>query len=498
MLTPLSPTSQTMRKIQEILENVAVLDCCTIARGRFALFDPSDGCLRNQCEHPRLCFHDRKCGSGMPNLINRAGKSHLSNPSSPRTTWLARMPALAICYILLILPFFPDDGKGRIENILFWPILAMVVLTLVLKNRSRIDYRFFRSVPIASLIAYLVFAAASVTWAFAPDFAFSRLVVQVLALIVVVAPYAFPARGRYAIQGVYVCYVLALVLSAVYVLTTPPSPIGHPGYFTHKQELGLLAAIGIILSSYEFSLGGWRRIVAPFMVGLAFWLVFESQSKSAMAFAIIALVASWLMLIVCKRTRLTPAFIVAAVVVASMFVSNPIERLGYRMYGDATLTGRTEIWSFIDYQISQRTWFGWGFHSYYFVPNSPQNSAPGFIKEMPSSHSGYRELRLETGRIGYWIFLVFIYSSLHLIERVRRTDPLRARLYLSVQLFAVLSNLLDSSWLVLTHFWLLYVIVTAETVRFSLMSTERVAAPVGSVQAVQRGRLPRLAGGAPR
>ena len=47
------------------------------------------------------------------------------------------------------------------------------------------------------------------------------------------------------------------------------------------------------------------------------------------------------MLMLCKRTRLTPAFIVAAIVVASMFVSNPIERLGYRLYGDATLTGRT-------------------------------------------------------------------------------------------------------------------------------------------------------------
>ena len=96
--------------------------------------------------------------------------------------------------------------------------------------------------------------------------------------------------------------------------------------------------------------------------------------------------------------------------------------------------------------------------------------APGYIREMPSSHSGYMELKLETGRIGYWIFLVFIYSSLHLIERVRRIDPVRAWFYLSLQLFAVLSNLLDSSWLVLTHFWLLYLIVVAETVRFSLLS----------------------------
>jgi len=436
----------------------------------------------------------------MPKLINRAGKSDLPNQGSPSATLLAMMPAFAIFYILLILPFFPDDGKGRIENILFWPILAVLVLTLVFQNRAQIDYRFFRSVPIASLIAYLVFAAASVTWAFSPDYAFSRLVVQVLALIVVVVPYALPARGKYAIQGVYLCYVLALAVSAVYVLTTPPSPIGHPGYFTHKQELGLLAAIGIILSSYEILQRGWRRIVAVVMIGLGFWLVFESESKSALAFAIIALVASWLMLMLCKRTRLTPAFIVAAIVVASMFVSNPIERLGYRLYGDATLTGRTGIWGFIDYQTSHRPWFGWGFHSYYFVPNSPQNEAPGYIKEMPSSHSGYRELKLETGRIGYWIFLVFIYSSLHLIERVRRIDPVRAWLYLSLQLFAVLSNLLDSSWLVLTHFWLLYLVVVAETVRSSWLSA-RVPAPVGAVQAVRmgrRGRLPGLAGGAQR
>ena len=66
---------------------------------------------------------------------------------------------------------------------------------------------------------------------------------------------------------------------------------------------------------------------------------------------------------------------------------------------------------------------------------------------MPSSHSGYLELRLETGRIGYWIFMVFIYASLHLLEYVRRKDPVRAWGFLSIQLFAVMINLLDSNWL---------------------------------------------------
>jgi len=184
-----------------------------------------------------------------------------------------------------------------------------------------------------------------------------------------------------------------------------------------------------------------------------------------------------------------------------MFVSHPIERTAYRLYGDPTLTGRTGIWGFIDQQISRKPWFGWGFHSYYFVPNSPQNEAPGYIRDMPSSHSGYLELKLETGRIGYWIFLVFIYSSLHLLERVRRIDPVRAWYFLSIELFAVLINLLDSNWVVLEQFWLLYLIVVAESIRYSWQSRVPSPAPVGAVRAVRVGpsrRLARLARSAPQ
>jgi O-antigen ligase len=406
----------------------------------------------------------------MPKFIHRAEKSGLPNERSSSATVLAAMPAFAIFYILVILPFLPDDGKGRVENILFWPILAVLVLTLAFQNREQLDYRFFRSLPVMSLIAYLVFAAASVTWAYSPDLAFSRLALQVLVLIIIVVPYALPISTKYTITRVYFCYVIALAISAVYVLTTPPSPIGHPGYFEHKQQLGFLGSAGIILSCHELLHRGWRRLVGPIVAALAFWLVLESQSKSALAFALVAMISSWLMLLVSKKTRLTPAFVVAAVVIASMMMSNPVEKLGHRLYGDATLTGRTGIWAFINGQISYKPWFGWGFHSYYFVPNSPHNAAPGYIRDMPSSHSGYLELKLETGRIGYWIFLIFIYSSLHLLERVRRKAPVRAWFYLSIMLFVILINITDSSWFVLDPLWLLYLFAVVEVVRLTLPS----------------------------
>lgn len=431
----------------------------------------------------------------MPKLILRTQKSNISGPAFTGATLLAIMPLLAIFYVLLVLPFLPDDGKGRLENIMIWPVAAILTLTIIFLNRARIDYRFLRSWPVMSLIAYLLFSAASVMWAYDPDFAFSRIVVQVLVFIVVVVPFALPIRMKYTLPGVNLCYAVALIVSAVYVLTRPPSPIGHPGYFTHKQELGLLCAVAIIMSTQELLHRGWRRLVALIAIGLGFWLIFESESKSSLALALVALAVSGPILLLCKKTRLTPAYIVAAIVGISMFVSDPIERIGYRLYGDYTLTGRTGIWAFAEHQISRKPWFGWGFHSYYFVPNSPQNEATGYVRDMPSSHSGYRELRLETGRIGYWIFLIFIYSSLHLLERVRRKDARRAWCYLSVELFAVLINLLDSNWLTLTHFWMLYLVVVAESVRYSLPSDapSPAAGAAQPVRAEPSGRPVRLA-----
>jgi exopolysaccharide production protein ExoQ len=404
----------------------------------------------------------------MPKFIRREERTAFPGASLLSAKLLAFIPVSAVFYVLLILPFFPDDGKGRFENVLIWPVAAMLTCVLVFRNRSRIDYEFFLSLPVMSLIAYLVFAGASVAWAYNSDLAFSRLVLQLLALIVVATPYALPINTKYTILGVYLCFAIAFVVSAVYVLTIPPSPIGHPGYFTHKQELGVLGAAGIILASHELLHRGWRRFLAPVVVSLGFWLVSESESKSALAFALVALLLSALILMLCKKTRLTPAFFIGAVAIASMFVSNPVERLGYRLYGDSSLTGRTAIWDFADHQISRKPWLGWGFHSYFFVPNSPQNEAPGFVRDMPSSHSGYFDLKLETGYVGYWIFLVFLYSSLHLLERVRRKDPVRAWCYLSIELFAILINLTDTHWLVINELWMLYLFAAVEAVHFSL------------------------------
>jgi exopolysaccharide production protein ExoQ len=389
--------------------------------------------------------------------------------SFPGRGALAIFPAIIYLYVMVILPLMGGDGKPRIENILFWPLLAGITLTIAIANFSRLDKGFFLSPPVASLLAYFLFAGASITWAFSPENSFTRYIVQLLAVIIVLVPYSLPIDTSRMPFRLHLCAIVAVAVSAIYVYTTPPSPIGHPGYFTHKQELGMLCGGAVILAAHELLMRGWRRWIGAISLCLTFWVLFESQSKGALALVLVALAVSTAMMIAGKLLRLSPAFLVGGAVVAITILStvwnDPIQRIAWHLYGDSTLTGRTFIWEWINYIVSQRSWFGWGFHSYWGVPNSPHEQAPGFVKDMVSSHSGYLELRLGTGAIGYWIFIVFVYASLHYLEPIRRKDPVRAWGLLSIAMYVILIDFMESVWLQTTSLWILYLIVVGESVK---------------------------------
>jgi exopolysaccharide production protein ExoQ len=414
----------------------------------------------------------------------------------PGRSLLAFVPVVVFFYVLVVLPFMGGEGKTRIENVLFWPALAGIVLALAAYNYSLLDKGFIFSLVVTSLVAYMAFSAASITWAYNSDIAFTRYAGQLLIVIIVLVPYALPIDTSRTMQRLHVCALIAVAINAVYVLTTPPTSVGHTGYFIHKQELGMLCGATIILSTHELLFRGWRRWLAVISFCLTFWVIFESQSKGSIAFFLVASSFSIGALFASKLLRTSPAFIVGACVLAfgalSYVWSDPVGRISWKLYGDSTLTGRTVIWDFINYQVSHNSWFGWGFQSYWGVPNSPHDLAPGFVKDMVSSHSGYLELKLDTGHIGYWIFLVFVYASLHNLETVRRKDPIRAWVLLALSMYIILLNLIESVWIHTIPLWILYLIVVGAALRFSRSENGAVALSRRPVQAKRHtGLLPR-------
>jgi O-antigen ligase len=366
--------------------------------------------------------------------------------------------------------------EARLENRIFWPIMAAISIVLFVKNRSRPD-RPTLPPHITCFLLYLAFAGASSLWALRPESSFIRFIQQVMIVTSIVLPSMWAARTADMMRGVYLCFASALILNVPFVLggfaTIVPYAsnhgsvlvnIGYQGYFLGKNYLGECAAIALLLTFHEMLYPGWRRVMGIIVGVIAILLLFLSNSKTALGLALICPFLAGIILIARKIARVSPAMILLSLLffyfVLSSISNLNINRISYMLYGDSTLTGRTIIWDFAQYEIARSPLLGWGYQSFWLVPGSPAIEAPGWVKGMPNAHNGYYDTMLEMGYVGLAFLLVFIIATLHAIGRVADRDPRRGRLVLSLALFVILYNYFESYWMRGFEFlWVVFVIV---------------------------------------
>jgi exopolysaccharide production protein ExoQ len=391
--------------------------------------------------------------------------------------------------------------EPRPENRIFWPAMAAISVVLAAQNRSRLG-RLTLPPHIICLVAYLAFAGASALWAFSPELSFIRFAQQVMIVTSIVLPAMLTAGTTDMMRGLFLCFAFASILNVFFVLGGSATiatygsrvvNIGYQGYFLGKNYLGECAAIAFLLSLHEMLYPGRRRALGIIVVVIATLLVFLSDSKTALGLAFISPFLAGLTLIVRKITHVSPAITLLSIpfcyVVLSSISNFNMSRVSYMLYGDSTFTGRTIIWDFVQYEIDRRPLSGWGYQSFWLVPNSPGFEAPGWVKMMPNAHNGYYDTILEMGYVGLALLVVFIIATLHAIGRVADRDPARAQLLLSLALFIILYNYLESLWMRGFEFlWVVFVILAAEIGRYWRPLPLRVA---------YRSRSPRPGGPGP-
>src|ERR1700730_13994550 len=404
--------------------------------------------------------------------------------SSTMIDKFAIVPISACVFALMIFPlllFFtysdPHMLEARPETRIFWPAMAVISVALVVQNHSRL------TLPpnIICLLAYLAFAGASVLWAFSLERSFVRFVQQVMIVISIVLPATFAARSTDMMRGLFLSFAFALILNLFFVLGGSATVvrygsvlvnIGYQEYFAGKNYLGECATVAFLLSLHEMRCRGWRRAVGIIIGAIAILLVFLSDSKTAFGLALICPFLAGFTLIVRKMTRISPAIILLSIPLLYLLLSSVsnfnMSRISYMLYGDSTLTGRTIIWDFAQYEIGRSPLLGWGYQSFWLVPDSPSVvDAPGWVKMMPNAHNGYYATILGMGYAGLAFLLVFIIATLHAIGRVADRDPARAQLVLSLALFIILYNFFESLWMRgFECLWVVFVIVAAEIGRY--------------------------------
>ncbi len=256
---------------------------------------------------------------------------------------------------------------------------------------------------------------------------------------------------------------------------------GESGYFLGKNYLGQFAAVAFLLSLHELKYSGQRRFYALVVAIASYYLLVESNSKTSLGLAFGAPILAAVTLVVHRLTRLSPgAFavgLVTAWIVGSKVTGFTMARLSNLLYGDPTFTGRQVIWDFLSYEISRKPLLGWGYQSFWLVgPNGPSVlDAPGWVKLMPSGHSGYYDTTVELGYVGLWAVLIFVITTFHLIGRIADRDPSRGFILLTLAIFVAFYNGFESLWFRGFEItWVVFVFVVAEVARVWTPAQSRV------------------------
>src|SRR5205085_74576 len=280
------------------------------------------------------------------------------------------------------------------------------------------------------------------------------------------------------LRGLFLCcFAPAAILNIFFVINNSPSVVaalkGYPGFFLGKNYLGEFSAIPFLLALHEMRYPGVRRALGTAVVAIAALLLYLSDSKTAFGLALICPFLAGLTLIARKITRISPAIILLSIPLCYALLSSVsnfnIERISYMLYGDSSLTGRTIIWDFANYEIERRPLLGWGYQSFWLAgPDAPSIvDAPGWVKTMPDAHNGYVDTKLELGYVGLALLLSFIITTLHGVGRMADRNPARAWLVLSLALFIIAYNFFESLWMRGYEFlWVLFVILAAEIARY--------------------------------
>jgi exopolysaccharide production protein ExoQ len=400
----------------------------------------------------------------------------------------ALVPIVACVITIVVFPllsfFNPSSheevlsGVARPEGRIFWPAMAAITVVLATQNRSRLS-KLTWPPHIICLFACLGLAGASVLWAFIPDKSFIRFVQQAMIVISIVLPAMLAPRTADILRGLFLCFAFASILNVFFVLggfidTVDCKAVQfcYTGYFVGKNYLGEFAAIGFLLSLHEILYRGWRRVLGISGTAITIYLVIMSNSKTAFGLAFISPLLAGLALITRRITGISLAIILLSIPLCYVVLSGVshynMNLLSYKLYGDATFSGRTIIWDFVQNEIDRRRLLGWGYASFWLVPGSPVfGDAPGWVKMMPNSHNGYYDTMLDMGYLGLAFLLVFIIATLHAMGRVADRDPARAWLVLSLALYVIVYNFLESLWMRGSEFeWLVFLILVAEIGRY--------------------------------
>lgn len=372
-------------------------------------------------------------------------------------------------------------GTSRAGEIyqLVWMIFGAALLSFAL---IKVTFRVNRgSFAITGLGMYALAGVASAVFSPAPflsTYKSAQILLDVALVIVAISAASYANRPRVFLDLSYFLLLLVLFSAACGAVLLPDlafqnieealTPVLHCVYpAVHANELGLLSAIMLVVGvrrALEVGTGP-LRIYWGCAAVLAAVVLFNAQARTSLASAAISLTVLALFI---PRLRL-PAMVIAAVLggwLASRWVNNDVHlsikgttaetylRRGASDQAIATMSGRSDLWQIGWTMFKDAPILGHGMEAGVRLGGAAYGLPPG-----TNMHSAHMQILVNTGFVGYAMWLVFVLGVIRAIGSAlthspggMRTEEGRLRLELALVAFMILFRTFLGHVLVTHHF----------------------------------------------
>ncbi|MDP9140314.1 MAG: O-antigen ligase family protein [Pseudomonadota bacterium] len=361
----------------------------------------------------------------------------------------------------------PESG-GFISRLMWFGLLSGSLIMVALRGSAA--WRLVRSMNVF-LLAFVLLAAASTLWSIEPTVTMRRTV-RIVTMLSVAIAFAMSAWHAQRFQNVLRPIITAvLAASLAFGIAYPEFAIHQDGdeiligawrgLANHKNGLGSIACLGIILWFHAWLSREVRLLPALVGIGLASVCLILSRSSTALVVTAFSLLFLTMLLRSPSVLRRSMPYLILLFVGALLVYSlvllqilpglsvlqSPISAITGK---DMTLTGRSEIWNIITAHIQMRPWLGTGYGAYWTgaYEGAASYDFMTLLNFYPgSAHNGYLEIVNDLGTVGLLVLLGYLALFSKQSVELLRGDRAQAALLLALFMQQAITNLSESRWL---------------------------------------------------
>lgn len=392
-----------------------------------------------------------------------------------------------------------DQGGGDIRFQILSLSIYSIGIVVAITSYRRLWHLLVGNPLVVALMVYVLFSAF---WSPYPEATFRRgfalLLTTVFAMYLVLR---FAPRELLVLLG-WALFV-ACVMSAFFALFTAwgthrigPHAGLWRGAFGHKNQLGLFAALAVVVAFLlQSQYSGLMRLHWWITMGLGVVLLGMANSATSVAVCVGTL-CTWPLVKALRAGRLPKNVKVPVVLFLGFggllaliinFFTFGIEALGR----DMTLTGRTTLWALAIDAGMDHPWFGAGYRAFWTEKGAADVYAYLLSwNAVGNGHNGYLDVWLELGFIGVGLFVaLLVVATRRVWPRLVDSNDHVGAFYALFLIFLLVYSLPEKVILEQSHLmWVLFLMTTF----WLTPERRRFARPAGapSLRPVPRGPMP--------